>query len=221
MNKDVYRLGAIAALALVVMGVAAGFYLRGQKAKEAAEAARKPPPETSRLERPHSRSLGPAGAKVTIVEFLDPECESCRAMYPIVKQVLAQHPDKVRLVVRYVPLHPNSHLAASALEAAGAQGRYWEMLEVMFENQPVWGSHHHPRPELIPDYAQQIGLDMGAFRALLGSADHKKIVEQDREDAQALGVRGTPTFFVNGRRLDQLGYESLKALVEEELAKAR
>ncbi len=219
MKRDVYRLGGIAAVAIAALLLGAGYYLRTQKAERAEQAAKQPPPDVSKFIRPHSRTLGPKDAKVTIVEFLDPECESCRAMYPMVKHLLAQYQDRVQLVIRYMPLHPNSMYAASALESAGAQGRYWDMLEILFVNQPRWGSHHAPKPELIPEFAQQIGLDMEAFRRLLGSNAHKTIVETDRADGTSLGVTGTPTFFVNGRLLQPLGYEPLKALVDEELAK--
>jgi protein-disulfide isomerase len=93
------------------------------------------------------------------------------------------------------------------------------MLEILFLNQPAWGDHRAPRPELIPEYARQIGLDMDAFQRSFEGIKHRAKVERDREDAQKLGVRGTPSFFVNGRPLEQLGYEPLRALVEEELAK--
>ncbi|MBM3275948.1 MAG: thioredoxin domain-containing protein, partial [Candidatus Sericytochromatia bacterium] len=161
--------------------------------------------------------MGPRDAKVTIVEFLDPECESCRAMYPMVKNLLAQYEGRVQFVVRYMPLHPNSLYAAGVLEAAGEQGRYWEMLETLFRYQPDWGSHHHPRPELIPGYAREIGLDMQALERSLGVGTHRRIVEADHADGRTLGVTGTPTFFVNGRLVEWLGYQTLKSLIDAEL----
>ena len=219
MKKDVYRLLGIAAVLIVGLVVGGMYYLRGQKSEQEAKVAEKAKADTSIFVRPHSHSLGPADAKVTLVEFLDPECESCRAMYPMTKQILGQYAGKVRLVVRYMPFHPNSMYAASALEAAAEQGRFWELLEVLFFNQPRWGSHHDPKPELIPELAKQIGLDMDKFNRSLNSPAHRTIVETDRTDGQSLGVTGTPSFFVNGRRLEQLGYEPLLALINEELAK--
>jgi protein-disulfide isomerase len=217
MKKDAYRLAGIAAALLAVLGIASALYLRSDRRAKEEAAAKQPPPSDTVLVRPHSRSLGPADAKVTIVEFLDPECESCRAMYPFVKQLLARYEGRVRLVVRYMPFHHNSMLAASALEAAGEQGKYWEMLETLFVNQPQWGSHHAPKPELIPEYAKQVGLDMAAFQRALGSDAHRRIVERDRDDGRSLGVTGTPTFFVNGRKLERLGYEGLQAMIEDAL----
>jgi protein-disulfide isomerase len=225
MKRDVTILAGVAGVLVLAFALAAYFYLRaeseGRKEQLAAQAkiAEQAPADDTVFVRPHSRSLGPADAKVTVVEFLDPECESCRAIYPGVKRLLGQYEQRVRLVLRYMPLHPNSVYAAGALEAAGEQGRYWDMLEILFRKQPEWGSHHHPRPELIPGYAREIGLDMQAFERFLHAGAHRKIVEKDHADGIALGVTGTPTFFVNGRLLERLGYETLKAMIDEELAK--
>ena len=219
MRRDAFRLAGIAAVLIVALVVAANYYLRAQRLERAEQVAEQARIDDSIFVRPHSRSMGLQNAKVTVVEFLDPECESCRGIYPMVKQLIRQYGDRVRLVVRYMPLHPNSLYAAGALEAAGEQGRYWEMLEVLFQNQPHWGSHHAPRPELIPGYAQQLGLDMQAFDRSVSTGAHRTVVEIDHADGRSLGVTGTPTFFVNGRLLERLGYEPLKALIEEELVK--
>jgi protein-disulfide isomerase len=219
MKKDIVRLAGVAAALIALLVVAAAFYSRSQEKKQTDLAAQQPRGDDSVFVRPHSRSLGPKDAKVTVVEFLDPECESCRAMYPIVKQLLAQYGGQVRLVVRYMPFHGNSLFAASALEAAGEQGRYWEMLETLFENQPRWGSHHQPRPELIPELAEQIGLDMEAFKRSLGNEAHRRVVEIDQADGRSLGVTGTPSFFVNGKRLETLGLEPLQQMIAQELAR--
>ncbi|MAE96957.1 MAG: disulfide bond formation protein DsbA [Deltaproteobacteria bacterium] len=208
----------MAVLLLLGLAVAVGLYQRSEE-RQQAERLERAKTDDSIFIRPHSRSLGPADAKVTLVEFLDPECESCRAVHPMVKELLERYRGRLRLVVRYMPLHPNSVFAVGALEAAGAQGRYWEMLETLFEHQPIWGSHHAPRPDLIPGYARQIGLDMEAFQAYLDSGAHRGITERDEADGRALGVRGTPTFFVNEQPVQPLGYGPLKAMIEEELAR--
>jgi protein-disulfide isomerase len=123
----------------------------------------------------------------------------------------------MRLVVRIMPFHHNSIQAGTALEAAAEQGRYWELLEVLFENQPRWGSHHDPKPELIPEFAREVGLDMNAFNRSLDNPVHRQRLEMDRADGRALGVTGTPTFIVNGRLVERLGYEPLKMAIEAEL----
>jgi protein-disulfide isomerase len=219
MRREVWVVAAIAAVAIAALAIGTQLYRGAQEEERQAAAARAPAIDPALLERPDSPTKGPRDAPVTIVEFLDPECEACRAMYPIVERLMAEYQGQVRLVVRYVPLHANSALAASALEAAGEQGRYWDMLQVLFLHQPEWGDHHQPRPELIPTYAEQIGLDMAAFQPSYSGIKHRAKVERDRADAEQLGVRGTPSFFVNGRRLEQLGYAPLKAMIDEELAK--
>jgi len=217
-SKDVYRLGGIAVVLVLLLVVGAIFYQRSEEEQRSATLQRANI-DTSVFERPHSHTLGPDDAKVTIVEFLDPECESCRVMHPIVKRILARYRDDVRLVVRYMPLHPNSVYAAGALEAAAEQGLYWEMMETLFLYQPEWGDHHAPKPELIPKYAAEMGLDMVAFDKFIEAGKYRRLVEADRQDGIKLGVRGTPTFFVNQNQLMQLGYDNLLAMIEQELAR--
>ncbi|MBX3011871.1 MAG: thioredoxin domain-containing protein [Caldilineaceae bacterium] len=156
------------------------------------------------LIREDSPSLGPADAKVTVVEFLDPECESCRAAFPMVKQILSTYEGQVRLVVRYFPLHNNSVLAAKATEAAGEQGKYWEMQELLFQNQPTWGEQQTPQTALFVQYATALGLDVAAFTEVLNSDKYTDKIQRDLQDGQALGVGGTPTFFVNGQKVQNI-----------------
>lgn len=217
MNKDVIRLVLIGLAALGALAVASVYYQRSQAAEEDAAIAQQLDSQAARLVRSHSPTLGPESAPVELVEFLDPECEACRAMHPLVKQLLAEFEGHVHYVVRYVPLHKNSTYAALALEAAREQGRYWEMLDLLFERQPAWGNHQQPRPELIPEYARELGLDMQAFERFVERGAYRSQIRQDRNDAVALGVRGTPTFFVNGKLLRQLGYEQLRSMIRAEL----
>jgi protein-disulfide isomerase len=216
MNKDVLRLIGIGVVLLAGLGLAMTLYQSGANEEEQ-EQARKVFENQDLLIRPHSQRQGPANAEVTVVEFLDPECETCRVMYPYVKRIQAEYGDRLRLVIRYMPYHRNSVYAAGALEAAGAQGRYWDFLELLFINQPAWGDHHNPRPDLIPELARQMGLDMQAFQKYLDAGAFRDLVEIDRKDGETVGVKGTPTFFINGRMLETLGYEPLKALIDEEL----
>jgi protein-disulfide isomerase len=219
MRKDIYRLAGIAAVLVIALVVGASYFTRAKEVERAEQVKATAEADTSVFVRPHSKIWGPKDAKVTVVEFLDPECESCRAMYPLVKHLLDQYGGRVRLVIRYMPFHQNSVYAISALEAAAEQGRYWEMLEILFAEQPRWGDHHHPKPEIIPELAKKIGLDMAAFERSVNNPAHRNIAQADRADGQKLGVNGTPTFFVNGRMLERLGYEELKAMIDQELAK--
>ena len=214
MNQDAVRLGAIAAVVIAVLAVAGVLYQQSEAEKQRVEASQI---DDTRLVRPHSHIQGPADAKVTVVEWLDPECESCRAMYPYVKQIQEEFGDQMRLVIRYMPYHKNSIYAAGTLEAAAEQGRYWEFLHLLLLNQPAWGNHHDPRPELIPELAEQMGLDMQAFQASLDVGAFRELVEIDKQDGVAVGVKGTPTFFVNGEMLLELDPEKLRDMIRAEL----
>jgi protein-disulfide isomerase len=206
-------------LAGVIVGLVALFavgaaWFRGRDATVAENTAAG---HAALLERPHSPSLGPAGAPVTIVEFFDPECESCRAMYPIVKQVMSEFDGRVRLVIRYMPLHTNSAYAVTLLEAARAQGKYWEFLDVVMLRQPEWASHSAPRPDLLITYAPLVGLDVGKLQAAMTDPQVALRMQQDQSDGMTLGANRTPTFFINGKRLMQLGDAPLRAAVRAAL----
>lgn len=206
--------------ALVVLAVfgAAAYVMR---AKQTPDANFDPVrADASLLVAAHSYVKGPADAKVTIVEFLDPECEACRGVHSIVKRVMTEYEGKVKLVVRYMAFHKNADFAAATLEEAREAGKYEEALDLLFEKQPEWGSHHAPRPELIPGYLETLGLKASALKRETVLAKHGSKIQKDMEDGRKLGVDSTPTFFVNGRTLYQLGYAPLKALIDEELARA-
>ncbi|MBW2420409.1 MAG: thioredoxin domain-containing protein [Deltaproteobacteria bacterium] len=173
----------------------------------------------SPLERPHSRSGGPPDARVVLVEFFDPACETCRTFAPQVKSLLASHPNRVRLVLRYAPFHQGSDTMVKILEAAGRQGLFWETLQVMYETQPQWASHHHPQPEKIWEFLPRAGVDVSRIRRDMNDPMFVKLIEQDLADGRTLGVRKTPQFFVNGSPLLSFGYRQLKSMLDTEVAK--
>lgn len=210
-NKGLFIFSSICLL-LALFGIGVKLY-QGKKEANVAKM------EESLFVKNYAPTLGEASAKVTMVEFLDPECESCRAFYPYVKRILNDHEGQVRLVVRYAPFHGNSQFVVKILEAARKQGKYWETLELLFHYQPAWGSHHNPRPELIWNYLPEVGLDVAKIKEDMNSPEIAKNLQQDIEDGQKLGVRMTPTFFVNGRILQKFGYEYLRDLVREEIEK--
>jgi protein-disulfide isomerase len=203
---------------LLCFGVFATFFGRSDSVpKDGAS----PASSSELLVRPHSPTKGSDSAPVTIVEFLDPECESCRAMHPIVNDVLGQYKDRVRLVIRYMPFHQGSVLAAASLEEARELGKYDEALQLLFERQPTWGSHQEPRPELIATYLAELGIDPARLQPDYVVPKHLWKIERDQADGRALGVRGTPEFFVNGVRLPELGYRPLKQAIEIALSAQR
>ena len=167
--------------------------------------------------RDYSPRFGNPEAKIFLTEFLDPECESCRMLYPHVKNLIKEYDGKVQLVVRYAPFHGNSQIAIAAVEAARNQNLYWEALTLLFERQPEWGSHHHPRIELIFDFLPSIGVDIDRLKLDMRSQKIAEIIKQDSEDLKMLGVRATPTFFVNGKTPKAFGFKHLKNLIDEEV----
>lgn len=175
----------------------------------------------NRLVRFHSPVFGPSNAPVTIVEFFDPACETCRAFYPIVKDILKQYPNDVRLVVRYAPFHAGSDQVVKLLEAAKLQDKYLPVLEMVLAAQPQWADHGKPNLDLAYRAAQEAGLDIAKAQADAQTPAIDAVLKQDIEDLTALEVTKTPTFFVNGRGLPSFGDQQLMALVAEEVAKAK
>ncbi|MDP2985103.1 thioredoxin domain-containing protein [Hydrogenophaga sp.] len=177
--------------------------------------------EQTRLVRMHSPVLGPQGAPVTIVEFFDPACETCRAFYPLVKNLMAQYPNDVRLVIRYAPFHQGSDVVVKLLEAARSQGKYQTVLEAVLAAQPAWADHGQPNIENAFKVAEQAGLDLTKARQDMEKPGMHALLQQDIEDLTALQVTKTPTFFVNGRSLPSFGPDQLATLVAEEVAKVK
>ena len=171
------------------------------------------------LIRSYSPILGPEEAPVTIVEFFDPACEACRAFHPIVKDILAEYDGAVRVVLRYTPFHgEGSEQAIRVLEAARMQGIFEPVLEALLEFQPRWASHGAPAPGLILAIAEQAGLNADNAQTQMMAPQAVGVLNQDRADVEAVGVRQTPTFFVNGKPLDPFGADELRALVAAEVS---
>lgn len=178
--------------------------------------------QTDRLVRFHSPIFGPTNAPVTIVEFFDPACETCRAFYPLVKNLMKQYPNDVRLVLRYAPFHQGSDQVVKLLEAAKRQDKYVQVLEAILEAQPAWADHGKPNIELAFKVAeQQAGLDLAKAKADMANGAVDLALQQDIQDLTALEVTKTPTFLVNGRGLPSFGLDQLTALVAEEVAKVK
>lgn len=204
-------MGAILLLVTFVIG---GYVYRQDKAEKTQELAKQP---ESPLSRAYAQTLGPADAKVVIVEFFDPGCETCRMFADPVKALLTEYPGKVRLVKRYAPFHQGADKVVQILEAARLQGKYWETLQLLFDTQPQWASHHHPNPEAVWQFLPSLGLDVERLRKDMNDPKILEIVRQDMADAQSLGVHKTPGFFVNGKTMSSFGYRQLKDLVVSEV----
>jgi protein-disulfide isomerase len=208
----------ISAAAILVLAFVAGVYFYStSKTEQAGQLAQQ---NRSALVRDYSPVLGPADAKVEIVEFFDPACETCRRFYPFVKEILAAEPERVRLVLRYAPFHQNSDYVVALLEAARMQGKYWETLEALLESQDAWVVNHAVQPQQAWMQIQGLGLDLEQLQTDMQSPEIAARIRQELADADTLKVMKTPEFFVNGKPLPSFGFEQLQALVQEELASA-
>ncbi len=214
MNRKQVVISTLAA-ALTIFA-AAVFYV--SFSSDASDTASVPPEIADALVRPHSPTFGPEDAPVTIVEFFDPACETCRAFHPIVKDIMFEHGDAVRVVIRYTPLHGEvSVLAIRLLEAARMQGKFETVLERILGGQPLWASHGRMQPDNLMLIVEDAGLDMVKARTQTQSPEVVAMINQDVADVETVGVQKTPTFFVNGKPLKQFGEAQLRALVAAEV----
>ena len=217
MNARKFTVFALVAFVLAAFGL--GAYLYQQRVQNSQ--MDKVTQQQARLVRMHSPVMGPQNAPVTIVEFFDPACETCRAFYPVVKELMARYPNDVRLVIRYAPFHQGSDQVVLLLEAAKRQNLYVPVLEALLAAQPQWADHGRPDLRIAFQAAEQAGLNMARAIEDAQKPEVAAVLRQDIEDLTALEVTRTPTFFVNGRGLPSFGREQLTALVAEEVARAR
>jgi NhaA family Na+:H+ antiporter len=167
---------------------------------------------------------GNANAPVTVEEFADFQCPSCGTYYPELKKIENEFGDRLRVVFRerpLVPPHEHALMAAQAAEAAGLQGRFWEMHDKLYENQTAWSEAKDLVPVFV-DYAKQIGLDTDRFMKDINGEVVSTRIFQDGKRAHALGINSTPTFFVNGKEAkdDQMKPEGLRAMINQALREA-
>jgi protein-disulfide isomerase len=161
--------------------------------------------------------LGNPDAKVHVVEFLDPACETCAAFFPIVKDLMAQNPDRIRLSVRHVAFHEGAEYAVRVLEASRAQARYWQTLEALLGSQALWAPNHTVRPELVDQAIAAVGLDMARLADDVNAPEVTARIQRDLQDARTLRVTATPEYFVDGRPMPSFGEQQLRTLVAEAL----
>lgn len=205
-----------AAFALAIIAFLGGTYWHANKYRGGG-LTQQPVAGGAELVRDHSPVLGPKDAPVTVVEFFDPACETCRAFYPLTKELIADWPGKVRVVIRYAAFHQGSNEVVMMLEAARAQGVYLQALEAVLDAQPEWASHSAPNIQLAWIAAERAGLDVEQARRDMQTPSIIDIARQDARDVEALGVRKTPTFFVNGKPLQRFGMQELYDLVQQEV----
>jgi protein-disulfide isomerase len=160
--------------------------------------------------------LGSSDMPVTLIEYSDFQCPACRTYYYLVKRLMSEASTTVRLVYRHFPLpqHANAILAAQASEAAGVQGKFWEMFALIFEKHDEWAELADPRL-VFYGYADEIGLDQDKFKLDIDSATVKTVIANMQDEGRKLGINQTPTFFVNGKVIDNPStYDEFKTLIQ-------
>lgn len=192
-------------------------------------------PEKSEVPEPASSSFsidtlaendtvkGPRDAKTVLIEYSDFQCPACAAYQPIVKQLAQDFEEKIAVVYRHFPLQQHKHakLAAYAAEAAGKQGKFWEMHDMIFETQKEWSSQSDARDTFI-GYAEKLGLDRAQFISDINSDGIIDKVDSQQKSGLRARVNGTPTFFLNGKKLDTpRAYDDFKNVIKEAVLKTQ
>ena len=184
---------------------------RRRAAEAAATATPAPGVDPMLLVRNYSPSFGPADAPVTLVEFFDPSCEACRAYHPVVQEIRRQFPTQVRVVLRYAAFHDGSEEAVRILEAARMQDMFEPVLNALLEQQPGWAVDGSPEMDVAWEIAGAAGLDVDKAETDQFFPGITSILNQDAADIEAVGIRQTPTFFLDGKRLENFNADSLIA----------
>lgn len=158
-------------------------------------------------------------AKIILIEYSDFQCPACASYYPIVKQVMDNFSDKVVFAYRHFPLsqHKNAELAAVSAEAAGRQGKFWEMHDAIFNNQTEWSENTNAK-ELFIKYAGAIGLNVEQFKLDIELKELKDKVKRDLNSGVSAGVNSTPTFFLNAKKISPTSYENFKSIIEQSIS---
>jgi protein-disulfide isomerase len=200
---------------LVVIAILAGvFILTKDKASSPANGG-----------QASNHSQGAGNKDVTLIEYGDFQCPACKSYYPIIKQVKKEYGSDIRFVFRHFPLvqiHSNAFVASRAAESAGLQGKFWQMHDLLYENQESW-SQLPDTTAVFEQYAGQLGLDLERFRQDMASESVNSTINTDLQKAKALGATSTPTFVLNGERLEEnpRDVEGFKTLIDEAIAKSQ
>ncbi len=210
MNRRTLLIGA-SALGLAAFAGGTVVLNRRRAAEAETAAAATPAVDEALLVRDYSPSFGPADAPVTLVEFFDPSCEACRAYHPVVQEIRRQFPTQVRVVLRYTVFHEGSDEAVRILEAARMQDKFEPVLDALLEQQPGWAVHGSPEMDVAWEIAGAAGLDLEKAETDQFFPGITGILNQDAADVEALAIRQTPTFFLNGKRLENFSADSLIA----------
>ena len=214
-SRRTWVMGAIVALLLAI-----GTWVLVQSSVDTPSSTAANPVIEEALASVQSPTLGDPNAKVHIVEFLDPACETCAQFYPLVKQLVADNPGQVRVSLRHVAFHEGSDYVVRVLEASRKQDKYWPTLEAVLASQAQWAPNHTAQPDLVLQAIAGVGLNIDQLKADMSAPEVVERAQHDTSDAITMKVTATPEYFVNGRPLPSFGDQQLLELVREELQKA-
>lgn len=212
------------ALIAVFVAVAAAIGLAIDGEDQSSSAATSTPsatastPSSARVVASDPRRLGALGTTgVTFTEFLDFECESCAAAFPVIEQLRREYAGRVTFNLRYFPIdsHKNARNAALAVEAAAQQGKLEEMYKRMYETQPSWAEQSKSQASVFRGFAKDLRLNMKRYDAAVADPKTAERVERDVQAGKALGVQGTPTFFVNEQMIQPQSVEEIRQLIDD------
>lgn len=211
-NKKMVLISIIVLIAIFVSG---GIYYKNSQSEKMIAMAKE---QALLFQRPHSLVIGNENAKVQLVEFFDPACETCAIFHPKVKAFMKENEGKIKLVLRYAPFHENSNYAVKMLEGAREQGLFMETLDFMYETQRYWINGHTVDPQKLWGMLGNVkGLDYEKLVKFMNDPKSDAIIKQDLEDAETLNATKTPGFFVNGKPLQTFGWDNLVTLINSEL----
>ncbi len=220
MTQELKVMIGIGAATLVIL-VGGIFFLSSNSTGQSSTSTTLSPKDAALLTDNSKHSILSKGAKITLVEFADFQCPACGAAHPALQKILTTYKGKINFIYRYFPLsqHKNGMLSAEAAEAAGEQGKFWEMHDMLYENQNEW-AESDSASDIFQGYAKKLGLNTDSFSKSLLSDKTKSIVQKDEDDGVLLGVDSTPTIFINNQKFENAAtYDNLSAQIETELKK--
>ena len=216
-NRRFKKFGIWAAVAVVLIAALYGLIQIANSPKITSTSSGKLPQVTE-----NEPTIGTPSAKVTLVEYSDFQCPACAAYHPMVKQLMTEYNGRIYFVYRYFPLssiHQNAMISSLAAYSAGEQNKFWEMHDMLFQTQNSWATSSKARETFI-DYAKKLDLDIDKFKTDLESNKGKDLINDTYSKGLALGINSTPTFFLNGEKIQNpRTYNDFKSLIDNEINK--
>lgn len=214
MKTETKILGVILLATLILIFGAIFFLSRGLKTATQGQ--------VQQIDYSKGHKIGSDSAKVKLVEFSDFQCPGCRSAEPAIKQVLSKYQNDVQFIYRHFPLpqHTNGKKGAYLSEAAGKEGKFWEIHGKLFDTQTQWSSMKEADAQsYFLALTRELGLDEDKMRQGMASGEFKPVIDDDILEGKRLGVNSTPTFFLNGKKLSLQNFMDLVTVIEEELKK--